>query len=279
MFMKNHIKIILRGIGQVMFQNNAFTGLIFLIGIFYNSWIFGLGAILGNIVSTFSAKCFKYSKIDIENGLYGFNGTLVGIAIFYFFGFNFISFVAIILGAILSTIIMHFMSKKIPAFTAPFVFSTWIIIAGIVLLNLSSIISLPLPPSNSLHLFTGTFTGLGQAMFQTNVVTSILFFIGILINSVPSTFFAIYGSIIGGLFAMLLSLPFNMINIGLFGYNAVLCGIALKDKKVNSFWFATLGIVLSVLIILGFNKIGIIALTAPFVFATWIVLFLRKKLS
>ncbi|MFA6098718.1 MAG: urea transporter, partial [Patescibacteria group bacterium] len=41
------IKILLRGVSQVMLQNNAFTGALFLFGIFYNSWIMGLGAILG----------------------------------------------------------------------------------------------------------------------------------------------------------------------------------------------------------------------------------------
>ena len=33
----NLTKIILRGISQIMLQNNSLTGLLFLIGIFYNS--------------------------------------------------------------------------------------------------------------------------------------------------------------------------------------------------------------------------------------------------
>ena len=79
--MKLHIRTILRGVGQIMLQNNALTGLIFLAGIFYNSGLMGCGALFGNIISTSSAKLLKYPKEDIENGLFGFNGTLVGIAI------------------------------------------------------------------------------------------------------------------------------------------------------------------------------------------------------
>ncbi|NCA77090.1 MAG: hypothetical protein EOM90_12225 [Alphaproteobacteria bacterium] len=75
----DYITTILRGVGQVMFQNNALTGILFLAGIFYNSWLMGLGAIAGNIASTITAKVLKYSDEDIKNGLYGFNGTLVGI--------------------------------------------------------------------------------------------------------------------------------------------------------------------------------------------------------
>lgn len=277
--MKNYIKIILRGVGQVMLQNNALTGLLFLVGIFYNSWVFGLGALFGNIISTFSAKFFGYSKENIEKGLYGFNGTLVGIAIFCFFGFNFISISAIIIGAILSTIMMHIINKKIPAFTAPFVVSIWIIIIGITLLNLSPIITQFLAQNNSLNLFSGITMGFGQVMFQANVITGILFFAGIIVNSPVSAFFALYGSLLGGLFAMFLSFPVSMINLGLFGYNAVLCGIALGDRNRNAFWFATLAIILSVLINFYLDKIGIITLTAPFVLATWIVLFLKNKVS
>jgi urea transporter len=278
--MKKYIITTLRGVGQVFLQNNALTGLIFLAGIFYNSWIFGLGAILGNIISTFSAKIFKYSKEDVENGLYGFNGTLVGIATFYFFGFNFITILAVLFGSILSSVIMHYINKKIPAFTAPFVISTWVIIFIITFLNISSIITSPFIQSNSFNLFSSVSKGFGQVMFQENIITGMLFFIGILINSRISALFAFYGSLIGSLFAILISLPISSINIGLFGYNAVLCAIALGDNnKKKTFIFVTFAIILSVLINFGFNKIGIISLTAPFVLATWIIIFIKNKLQ
>jgi urea transporter len=32
---------VLRGIGQVVFQNNPISGAVILAGIFYNSWIYG----------------------------------------------------------------------------------------------------------------------------------------------------------------------------------------------------------------------------------------------
>ncbi|WP_255365504.1 urea transporter [Bizionia sp. APA-3] len=56
-------------------------GLLFLIGIFYNAWLFGLAALFGTIISTVTAHVLKYPKDDIKNGLYGFNGTLTGIAV------------------------------------------------------------------------------------------------------------------------------------------------------------------------------------------------------
>jgi urea transporter len=276
--MRKSILVVLRGVGQVMLQNNAATGLLFLVGIFYNSWLMGLGAIIGNVVSTVSALIFKYPKEDIDNGLYGFNGTLVGIALFFFFGLNSVTVFLLILGAILSTTVMRTLSKIAPAFTAPFVISTWVVILGVKFFNLIPFLASPSPFYDHFNLLSASSMGFGQVMFQGNIVTGILFLIAIAINSRKSALYALYGTILGFLFALLLSFPLAMINIGLFGYNAVLCGVALGDKK-QAILSATIGIILSVLINFGLNKSGIITLTAPFVLATWMVLFFIKKLS
>lgn len=277
--MANYIKTTLRGVGQVMLQNNALTGLLFLAGIFYNSWLMGLGAIAGNIVSTTSAKFFKYSNEDIKNGLYGFNGTLVGIAIWFFYGVNIFTFLAIVIGSALSTVIMQAMKKRVPAFTAPFVISTWIVMIGIALLRLAPIISSSLPQDSSLNLFSAVSMGIGQVMFQGSIITGIIFLLAILVNSRMATIYALYGSLVGGLFALLLAPPLTAINIGLFGYNAVLCGIALGAKKWNGFILATFAIILSVLLNYWLGKVGVITLTAPFVIATWVALLIKNRLN
>lgn len=51
----NSLLVLSRGIGQVMFQNNALSGLLMLIGIFLNSWEKGILAVSGNIISTLTA--------------------------------------------------------------------------------------------------------------------------------------------------------------------------------------------------------------------------------
>lgn len=42
-----------RGVGQVMFQNNAMSGLLMLVGIFVNSWEMGILAVSGNMCYSF----------------------------------------------------------------------------------------------------------------------------------------------------------------------------------------------------------------------------------
>lgn len=72
---KNFAEILFRGISQVFLLNNVTTGILFLAGIFCNSWTMGIGAIIGVFVGTFTALFLKYNKSDIEQGLYGYNGA------------------------------------------------------------------------------------------------------------------------------------------------------------------------------------------------------------
>ncbi len=46
---------VLRGMGQIMLQNNSYAGLIFLIGIACNSALIALAALVGTVVSTATA--------------------------------------------------------------------------------------------------------------------------------------------------------------------------------------------------------------------------------
>ncbi len=275
--MKNIIKIILRGFGQVMLQNNALTGLLFLIGIFYNSWVLGIGAVVGGIISTYSAYLLKYSKEDINSGLFGFNGVLVGIAVYFYFGLNITSFIFLILGSFFSTYLMHKMKSKIPAFTAPFIISTWAIIFIIKVMEFIPLLSSSLPDVNYFNLFSSLSMGFGQVMFQNSMITGIIFFIALLVNSKKAALFGLYGSILGSIIALIFAMPISMINIGLFGYNAVLCGIALGNNKNKSFIFATIAIILSVILNFWLGILGVITLTAPFVIASWISIYIKEK--
>lgn len=72
------LRVIFRGVGQVFFCCNAVTGLIFLIALYIGGVTAGLAATVGVISSTVAAYLLGFSDDDIEAGLYGFNGTLVG---------------------------------------------------------------------------------------------------------------------------------------------------------------------------------------------------------
>ena len=273
--MKNYIQTILRGLGQVMFQNNAVSGLLFFVGISFSSLILGMAAILGTAISTTTAQLLKYSKYEIEDGIYGFNGALVGVAICFYFGLSPISIGVLVIASFLSTILMKEMKRVIPAFTAPFVLITWLVIVLLLFVFQQPVVAPPLAQSDSLDLFSSISKGFSEVGFQDNIVSGVLFFLALLANSKISAVYALYGSLVGALLALIFSQPFTLVNGGIFGYNAILCAIVLGGAKWRSILWVTLAIFLSVILNIGFAATGIIALTSAFVLATWIVLYIQ----
>jgi urea transporter len=130
------VDMLLRGIGQVMFQNNPLTGLLFLVGIFVNSFKFGGAALLGVAASTLAAHLLGADRTLIRNGLFGFNGILVGIGLAFFLEFDFLLAVYIVVGAAVSTIVMMALINLLtpwdmPALTAPFVLTAWMLLVAV----------------------------------------------------------------------------------------------------------------------------------------------------
>lgn len=113
---------------------------------------------------------------------------------------------------------------------------------------------------------------IGQVMFQGNtVLAGVLFLLGIMVNSRINGFYAALGAGLPIPFALLLGVDDTVLNAGLMGYNGVLCAIALGDKTWKGGAWATVAVLLSVLLQIGGMKWGITTLTAPFVVAVWIV--------
>ena len=268
---------LLRGMGQIMLQDNALTGALFLLGILLNSWQMFLAALLGVLSGTVAAHLLMYSKEDISHGLYGFNAALVGVGLLFFFQPSVPLAILIIAGSVLSTMIMNFMhTRKMSPYTFPFILSIWAIIA---LVGATGV--LPSQPSSplslSLDILSALSMGFSQVMFQASILTGILFLAGILVNSRTNAIYALLGSLVGMIVALALSFPLGLISIGIFGYNGVLCGAAFAGSKKHAIAFAMAATALSVPLVYAFPFAGIPALTAPFVFATWIMLTLGKK--
>ncbi len=279
--MHKGLLVVGRGIGQVMFQGNALSGLLMLIGIACSSWTLALLALAGNIASTLAAYLLGYSREDIREGLYGFNGTLVGIAIGVFMRINIGSISLLLIGSALSSGIARQFNRqnKLPGYTAPFILSVWILL--ILCRYLFPSLMLPTvatPPGHVpdlLHAFTAN---IGQVMFQGNMLTGLFFLLAILVNSRLNAAYTIWGA----------SLPLGMIllpatsiadfNMGLLGYNGVLCAIAAGNHlSIRSLIRATLAILLSIGLQIGGMRLGITTLTAPFVLSVWITNLIIKE--
>ena len=276
----NSLLILGRGIGQVMFQNNALSGLLMLIGIFLNSWQMGVLAVSGNIISTLTAYFSDYGCDDIKNGLYGFNGTLVGIAVGVFMELSIGSLLLMAVASCIPTWIARLFSfqRSLPGFTAPFILSVWMLLGFCTwimpdILLVSDAVN---DTTQGINYFQVLSFGIGQVMFQGNIWTGLFFLIGILVNSRTATFYTVLGALLPIPLAILLGIDAETLNMGLMGYNGVLCAIALGDKSWEGLVWASCSILLSVVLqIIGMN-LGITTLTAPFVVSVWMIMGIQK---
>ncbi|EGG52249.1 urea transporter [Paraprevotella xylaniphila YIT 11841] len=279
--MQEGFLIVGRGLGQVMFQNNAVSGLLMLVGIACNSWLLALLALLGNFVGTVTAFFSGYSKEDIEDGLYGFNGTLVGIAVGVFMEPGVASLLLLVAGSMLSTWIARVFAyqKLLPGFTAPFILAVWLLQALCRGWFPSLLSSSVMPEETAADWFRAFSLNIGQVMFQGGTVLSGLFFLaGILLNSRVHALYTVWGALLPLGMVWMVGSDYAAFNAGLLGYNAVLCAIALGDRSWAGAAWATLSVTLSVLLQVWGMSLGMTTLTAPFVVSVWLVSGMRRAL-
>ncbi len=285
------VRTVFRGIGQVFFQENAITGILFAVGIALSSPAMGFGAILGAAIGPALAWCFRFDKSELSAGIFGFNSTLVGIATFFFFQPGGASLALLAGGCIIATLLTRVMRTSVPfpTYTTPFIVTTWCLFF---LGNAWKVVPVdpsqgPLLPTLHLgHFLDSTTNGIGQVMFQASLWTGLLFLCGIAINDRRHAALVVAGSIIGMLLAShhvseaMKSLDperliernmFDNIRLGLYGYNATLVAVALFLWR-RSLIPSLLGVLLTVPLTEMIPLAGLPALTAPFVLAAWLVM-------
>jgi urea transporter len=280
------VRTILRGIGQVFFQENAWTGGCFALGIAISSPLMALGAVVGAAIGAATARVLKFDEKELTAGIYGFNSTLVGIATLFFFRPGVMSSFLLVGGCVVATLLTWLARKYVPfpTYTAPFIVTTWVLF----LLGKALSVS-PVEPGGPLEgagIVQAVAHGVSQVMFQASLWTGLLFLVGIALSNWEHAVWVLLGSIVGMLVgsyhataaARVLD-PESLVErgllenvaLGLYGYNATLAAVALFLWR-RSLIPPLLGMLLAVLLTDLIPMLGLPALTAPFVLATWLVL-------
>lgn len=278
---------VLKGVGQIMLQNNTWTGLLFLVGIFYDDATMGVAAILAAATGTMTARLLKYDPAQIREGLYGFSACLVGVALTFIFRAEPPIWGAIVVGASIAAMLQHFfIERKIPVFTLPFILTTWFLVFCFHKFSM-------IPPADMLvdaNIFSKEFSdfttstnGFGEVIFQGSFLAGLIFMVAVFIGNPVAALYGLAGSIIGAWVALLFAEPVNQIHMGLFSFNAVLCSIVFAGTKRKDGILVVIASVLAVLIDVYMlkadwdivTKAGGV-LTFPFVAATWLTLPIKK---
>ena len=300
---------VLRGLGQVVFQNSALSGLLILLAISVNSFVYAIAALFGAAVSTYTAMLLRADRRLVRDGLFGFNGALTGIAMVVFTSKEYVHgdlpggglILYIALAAAFSTILARAFAflvrnDRVPRLNFSYCVATILLLGALhqfsglevtktvqPLLPLLHPMSGPQVYSGETWLY-GIGTGISQIFLQDNWLTGVVIVAAIAINSRISAVAVIAGSFLAVAAGTFAGAGEAVIRSGLLGYNAALTALALGGFFVlldrAGVMYAALGAVLTACVWAGLATAlapsGLPVLTLPFVIVTWLMMLAAK---
>jgi len=299
----------LRGIGQVMFQDNPLSGLLFFVGVGWGSFAAGMpqvaiGGMVAIVAATLTAQWLRADAAELGAGLFGYNAYLVGLALGTFVTVSPIWWAYVAFGGVVSVpatlgTARMFKTWGVAALTAPFVLTAWLFllatyafsaIGGGGLPMATSIV--PVDPAAADPLafgafVQGVFRSIAQVFLKASILAALLLLAGLAVNSLAAAAFALAGAVVAVVTAHLLGAESDLITGGLMGFSPVLTAIALgavfHKPGLRVAAYALMGTVLTVVVQGAMNvalaPFGIPTLTGPFVLASWLFLLPGQKVG
>lgn len=288
-----------RSLGQVIFINNPLSGLLLLLALLLQSPSVALFAAFGIAAAHLAAKALGSSWDDRHNGIYGFNGALVGSAIGTFADLGppgaFLLWTLAALGSgALSSVLVHGPGRRLhaatglPPMTLPFCLVTWGLLALVTLadvppLQLHSPAMVP-PAGSALQAFLLALPrGFGQVFFCGDLASGWLVLAATAVASPMAAGVGLMGAAIGAL-AGLASGAAGAVGLGLWSYDAVLSAIAIGGifhaPTRRSLGVAALAALAASLLTQPMERLmplGLPALTLSFIVATLATLLVVRR--
>jgi urea transporter len=277
------VDVILRGIGQVYLCNHPITGLFICLGYYITSPTLLAFAIVGTIGSTVGGSLVVAPEwVEISNGLFGYDGTLVGASVHVFFSLSSSSIVELsltnggiwlvlllsIVGGVFhgSAMSMNSMPALTLAFNMVLVFYIMIVAQGLTTtVTLKSMVGEADDGSSSVEIWEdisaayavdAVLRGVGQFCFVSDTIGSLMVVIGIWICSRKAAYMAIIGSGAGLITSRyVLAVPASLsgaIRQGLYSYNSMGAAVSVAGNVFYQFSLASISIAVftSILVVL-----------------------------
>ncbi len=277
----NWLRVVLRGLGQIIFQGNALTGTFFLGGLALGDPYIALGGFLGSLAGTLLAGKLSREDPAWAMGLDGFNPALVGMAVPFKFVMHPSAWLVLLVGALCSTLLARVLRRvHFPVYTSAFILMTWLIFAlGPVLgLDVSS------TPKTTVAARLGdlgglldeTLSGLSEIMLEGGAVPGAFILAGIAFSNWRHAVILTLGACAGTLVALYCQYPQGGIALGLFGYNSALAAVAVFLWRPGLL-VPLLAALIAAVVTVGFQEAFRLApLTAPFVLTVWLLMALGR---
>ncbi|MGW1694695.1 urea transporter [Streptomyces sp. NPDC002399] len=281
-------QIQLRGVAQVALSSNAWAGLLFTVALFVDGWRLGVYGLLGAASSTAAAALLGADRKGLVNGLQGYCGCLTGIALVVRLGTSWQTAVLAVLGAAVCSVLSAAAGRLLGPLGLPVLTAPYCLVAGALVVTLSKaqVAAGPAVRVSGFTTMTAAETGralcnnIGQIFYLDKWYAGLILIVGLLVASRIAAVAAIGASVVAFLTACLTGLPADRIIEGLYGYNAVLCAIALTATFLTlTPWtagYAALAAAASVPFTAAWEAVaqpsGGYPFTWPFTVTTWLFL-------
>lgn len=276
------LRTLLRSLGQVVLQPNAFTGVCLLAAWLLSGPRLACAALIGAIAANLNAGLAGCPEADTRAGLHGFNGALAGLVAFLMIADPLLASVVAIVAASCTAWLLrpwsHWLRMRgLCYFSSPYLIITWLWLPFIA----SQGAAASSPPAHSLDTLRfggGVLAGLAQTGFASGPLAGLLVLIGIAAASRKQALYGLIGAGFGSAAHLLLHASTGLLDTGALGFNGALTALALTGLGVG-FVPVLGGIAISVLLQTVAAHFGWPALTAPFVLAAWSIQWLQRRIT
>ncbi|MGE3808321.1 MAG: urea transporter [Gemmataceae bacterium] len=274
-------RLVFRGCAQLCFQSNELTGLFFLTAVAIAAPL----AAAYMLVAAAIAPAFRLLLGDewpvLETGLPGLNPSLVALSLPAFFvtswtdaGMWIVLVVAVISAVLVTRLCLAYL--PFPTLAFPFLITFWTLDALAPSIDALKPIVFGPAEHATLQPVRAVLCSLGEALFSPNIVSGLLFLIGVLQSNWRHGALAFFGAVIGTVVASYHRDVVDPagINLGLYGFNGVLTAVSVFVVCGGKLRLAILGALLATMLMPAIPDYGVKTLSAPFVFITWVMIWL-----
>ncbi|MFE9486992.1 urea transporter [Streptomyces sp. NPDC006641] len=278
----------LRGIAQVVLVGSPWSGLLFAVALFVGGWRLGVFGLLGTAASTGAAVLLGADRKGVAQGLQGYCGCLTGVALVVRLGASWQTAVLVVLGAAACTVLSGAAGRLLaplglPVLTAPYCLVVSALTVALSNGPVSAGVSARVPGFTELtaaEVWRALCANIGQIFFLDKWYAGLIVLAGLLVASRIAALAAVGASALALVTACAAGLPADSITEGLYGYNAVLCAIALAAAFLPltpwTVGYAALAVVASVPFAAAWEAFaqsaGTTPFTWPFTVTTWLFL-------
>ena len=271
------LRTLLRSLGQIVLQPNAFTGVCLLAAWLLYEPRLACAALIGALAANVSALIAGYREDDTRVGLHGFNGALAGLAAFSYIADNATAAAVTILAATATAWLLEPWSRWLRTrglgfFSSPCLIVTWLWLPFVTSgAQPASVAACHMP--GAAQLGSGLLAGFAQTGFASGALAGLLVLSGIAASSLRHALWSLAGAAFASAAHLLLGAGATSFDAGLLGFNGALSAIALADCGVA---MTLAGVAVSVVVQSAALHYGLPAMAAPFVLATWSMQWLNR---